>query len=304
MNITTLLVAAFGGIFVTLGISDFMQKATQTQQKLRTIDERDRTFSRVRDIAKMGQAVVKSSQLSANLALKNCIVDDNCPTGETEFTLTDFRGNKVAGTTSSPAYYSMTGELCAAGGGKCILEAYTSFEAVCQSGVCPSPFVALMIHVTLKSSSPGALFSSSGLMERSTKAYTKSGVSYLATPVFLTRAELAGGINVCPPKQSVYMATCVVPGGLPLSQWNHAPFAVTPTSGVPLPGFNCSPLGDACLQVYGPTPQVCETFCNVGGTYCMWYALTPSVKLCTNELLPSCAADWYKEVQSRKCTME
>ncbi len=107
------------------------------------MDERARTFSRVRDIAKMGPAVLKSGEASSNLALKKGIIDDDFPAGETEFTLTDLKGNKVAG-----------------------------------------PLVAIMIHVTLKSNNPGALFSDSGLMERTTKAYTKSGVSFLATPVF------------------------------------------------------------------------------------------------------------------------
>ncbi len=108
----------------------------------------------------------------------------------------------------------------------------------------------------------------------------------------------------CPPKQSIYLATCIVPSALPLAQWNHAPFASTPTSGIPLPGFNCSPLGDTCLLVFGPSPQVCETFCDVAGTNCKWYALAPAIRVCTDDVLPPCSANWYSEVASRRCTLD
>lgn len=108
----------------------------------------------------------------------------------------------------------------------------------------------------------------------------------------------------CPPKQSIYMATCVSPRPPPNQHWNHAPFASTPTSGIPLPPFDCRPFGDACLQVYGPSAQVCESFCDTGGTNCKWYAITPAIQICTNDVLPSCSADWYQEVPSRRCTLE
>ena len=286
-------------------ISNFMQKTSVSSQQLRTVSERDRIFSRIRDIARMGPAVAKSAKHPSNTTLNSCVNSDSCAAGESEFILTDARGTKVAGTTSAPAYYSMNGELCATQGPQCILEAFSTFEAICQGGTCPGALSSLLIHVTLKSTNPGRLFAGSGLMERTTKAYSSGSTNYLATPIFLTRADLAGSINPCPPKQSIYMAMCLTSRHIPYSETLHAPFGSTPSSGITLPPFGCNVGGDFCLSVTGPTPQVCESFCNVNGTNCAWYALTPAIKLCTNELLPPCAADWWKESGvSRKCTME
>jgi hypothetical protein len=304
MNLVTVMIAGGIGLAIASSISTFMQKTSNSAQQLRTISERDRVFGRVRDIARMGPAVAKSANDASNVTLWNCIKNDNCVAGETEFNLTDPRGTKVAGTSAAPALYSMNGELCAAPSNNCLLEVYSSFEAICQPGPCPGPLQSLTIHVTLKSSNPGRLFSGSGLMERTTKANTSGGTSYLATPIFLTRADLAGAISICPPKQSVYMALCASSRHLPYEETKHAPFASTPSSGVTLPPISCAANQDSCSQHYGPTPQVCESLCNVNGTNCGWYAVSPPVKLCVNELLPPCTADWWKEVASRKCTME
>ncbi len=163
----------------------------------------------------------------------------------------------------------------------------------------------MTIHVTLKSTNPGRLFAGSGLKERTTKAYSSGGTNFLATPIFLSRADLGGGINPCPPKQSIYTALCLTSRHIPYSETVHAPFGSTPLSGIALPGYSCSAGADHCLQVTGPTPQVCESLCHLNGTNCGWYALSPAIKLCTSELLPPCAADWWKEAGvSRKCTME
>lgn len=62
-------------------------------------------------------------------------------------------------------------------------------------------------------------------MMRTTKANSRDGISYFATPIYLTQANFGGGINPCPPKQSLCTALYLTSRHQPYSETRHAPCA-------------------------------------------------------------------------------